>query len=50
MKTVTQKDLQDLYASPDYEQTEAMRRTLANLQEKAAPERRPVVMKRRTLQ
>lgn len=47
MKTVTQKDLQDLYASPDYEQTEAMRRTLANLQEKAAPERRPVVMKRR---
>ena len=47
MKTVTQKDLQDLYKSPDYEQTEAMRRTLAALPVKAAPERRPVVMKRR---
>lgn len=47
MKTVTQKDFQNLYHSPGYDQTEEMRRTLANLPDRKAPETRPVVLKRR---
>ena len=47
MRTVTQKDFQNLYQSPGYDQTEAMRRTLASLPEKKSPERAPVIRKRR---
>lgn len=47
MKTVTQKDLQNLYHSPDYDRTEEMRRTLAKLPDRKTPETRPVVLKRR---
>ena len=47
MKTVTQKDFQALYRSPGYEQTEEMRRFLANLPDRKIPERAPVIRKRR---
>ena len=47
MKTVTQKDFRDLYHSPGYDQTEEMRRTLANLPDRKAPEIKPVILKRR---
>ena len=47
MKTVTQNDFQNLYRSPGYDQTEDMRRFLANLPDRKAPEIRPVIRKRR---
>lgn len=47
MKTVTQKDFQNLYKSPGYEQTQEMRRTLAGLPYQKNPERVPVIRRRR---
>ena len=47
MKTVTQKDFQNLYKSPEYEQTEEMRRTLARLPEKKKTDWGTVFGKRR---
>ena len=47
MRTVTQNDFQNLYQSPGYDRTEDMRRFLANLPDRKAPEIRPVIQKRR---
>ena len=47
MKNVTQKDFQNLYKSPEYEQTEEMRRTLAKLPDRKRTERGAVIRKRR---
>lgn len=47
MRTVTQNDFQNLYRSPGYDQTEDMRRFLANLPDRKTPEIRPVIRKRR---